>query len=179
MQGELELGDHAEVTAAAAQRPEQVHVLVRRSPQDPAVRGHDLCGHQAVDGQAEAAHQAADAAAEGEAAHAGVADHAGRDHQAVPLGGAVDVTEQRPAADGGTPRDRIHGDPAELAQVDHGAVVAGAVPRHRVPAAADRDRQPPARAKATAAATSGADRGRAISAGLRSCMAFQMARAAS
>ena len=39
--------------------------------------------------------------------------------------------------------------------------------------------RPPARAKPTAAATSGADRGRAISAGLRSCMAFQIARAVS
>jgi hypothetical protein len=90
-------------------------VLVRRRPQVPAVRGDHLRGQQAVDSQAEAAHQPADAAAEGESAHAGVADHAGRHDQAVPLGGAVDVAEQRPATDGGPPRYRVHGDPAELA----------------------------------------------------------------
>ena len=44
----LELGDHAEVAAAAAQRPEQVRVLLGAGPQHLAGGGDDLGGQQVV-----------------------------------------------------------------------------------------------------------------------------------
>ena len=51
VQAELELGDDPEVAAAAAQRPEQVGVLVVARPGDPAVGGDDLRGDEVVDAQ--------------------------------------------------------------------------------------------------------------------------------
>ena len=141
VQRELELGDDAEVAAAAAQRPEQAGVLAGRGAQDLAVSGNDLRGQQAVDGQAEAAHQAADTTAEGEPGRAGVTHHAGRKDQAVLLSRAVDLAEQRPAADRGPLRLGVNPYVAELTQVDDEAVVADAVPGHRVPAAAHGDEQ--------------------------------------
>ena len=54
---ELELGHDAEVAPAAAQRPEQVCVLVAACPAGLAVGGHDLGRVEAVDRQPMAAHQ--------------------------------------------------------------------------------------------------------------------------
>ena len=56
-----------------------------------------------VDREPEAAHEPADAAAEREAADAGVRDDAGGDDEAVRLGAAVDVTEERAAPDPDAP----------------------------------------------------------------------------
>ena len=57
------------------------------------------------------------------------------------LGGLVQVAEQRPAADGRAPGDRVHGHLVHRAQVDDQATVAGAEPGQAVPAAPDRDDQ--------------------------------------
>ena len=65
-------GDHAEVAAAAPQRPEQVGVLVLGRPQQFAVGRHDIDGEEVVDREAVLAHQPADATAE-VARHTGVA----------------------------------------------------------------------------------------------------------
>ena len=51
VQRELELGDDAEVAAAAAQRPVQVGVLGRRRGHDAAVGGDDLRRHEVVAAQ--------------------------------------------------------------------------------------------------------------------------------
>jgi hypothetical protein len=73
----LEAGGHPEVAAAAADRPEQVGVVLVVGPQQPAVGGDEVGGQQVVDGQAVLADQVADAAAKGDAAdadRAGVAE---------------------------------------------------------------------------------------------------------
>src|SRR3546814_4138277 len=57
VQAELERGDHAEVAAAAPQRPKQVGVLVLGRPQQLAVGGHDVDGEEVVDREAVLAHQ--------------------------------------------------------------------------------------------------------------------------
>ncbi len=62
-------------------------------------------------------------------------------HEPVLLGGAVDLAEQRAAADGGAAGHRVDAHPVETAEVDHEPVVADAVAGHRVAAGADRDRQ--------------------------------------
>jgi hypothetical protein len=64
VQSELELGDDAEV-AAAANRPEQVGVFGRDGVPGLAVRGDHLCADEVVARQACLAHQPADPAAEG------------------------------------------------------------------------------------------------------------------
>jgi hypothetical protein len=55
VQAQLEGGDDAEVAAAAAQRPEQVGVLVGRGADSAAVGQHHLGGDEVVDGHAVAA----------------------------------------------------------------------------------------------------------------------------
>src|SRR3546814_4155031 len=52
VEAEFERGDHAEVAAAAPQRPEQVGVLVLRRPQPLALGRHDVDGEQVVDREA-------------------------------------------------------------------------------------------------------------------------------
>src|SRR3546814_9175264 len=63
VQAELERGDHAEVAAAAPQRPKQVGVLVLARPQQLPVGGTDVDGGEVVDSEAELAHPPADASA--------------------------------------------------------------------------------------------------------------------
>ena len=80
MEPELEAGHHAEVAAAAADRPEQVRVPFVVDLEDRPVRGHDLGGQQAVDRQPVLADEVADAAARRDPAEpdrAGVAEAGG------------------------------------------------------------------------------------------------------
>jgi hypothetical protein len=91
VQAELELGDHAEVAAAAADRPEQVGILVRRGPLDPPVGGDQLGRGEVVDGQPGLAGQPAHATAQRQPADTGVTDRAGGHGQAVRLRGGVQV----------------------------------------------------------------------------------------
>ena len=69
---EHERRDHAEVAAAAPQRPEQVWVLGCAGGDEPAVGQYDVGREQVVDRSARtAASQVADAAAQRQAANAG------------------------------------------------------------------------------------------------------------
>jgi hypothetical protein len=138
---ELELRDDAEVPASAAQAPEQVGKLVLTRAQDAPVRGHDLGRDEAVDRQAEPAHHPADTAAEGQSAHPGVRDDAGRHEHAVRLRRPVQLAEQRPATDDRTSRQRIHTDVIDAPEVDDDPAVTGAVAGHAVAASAHRDRE--------------------------------------
>ena len=89
--------DHAEVGARAADRPEQVGVLVAAGGADLAVGGDDLDREQVVDRPAEAARQIAEAAAERQARDADLREEAQRRGEAVALRGVVDVPEREPA----------------------------------------------------------------------------------
>jgi hypothetical protein len=101
---ELELGDDAEVAAAAAQRPEQVGMGGPRRPHDLPVGQDHFGGEKRVDRQPVTAHQPPEAAAEREPADAGVRDLAGRDRQAERLRRGVELAEQRAAAPSRTER---------------------------------------------------------------------------
>src|SRR5208283_3997413 len=91
MQAEFEGGHYAEVSAAAADRPEQVAILARVGGYKPAVREHHVNREQVVDGEAVLAGEVADASAQGETTHAGGGyETAGRGH-AEGMGGMVDV----------------------------------------------------------------------------------------
>src|SRR5262249_10512737 len=65
VEAELERGDHAEVAAAASQRPEQIGVRILGRPQQLAGGRHDVDGEEVVYREAVLAHQPADATAEG------------------------------------------------------------------------------------------------------------------
>ena len=103
MEAELERGDHAEVAAAASQRPEQVGVLILGRAQQLALGGHDVDGEEVVDREAVLAHQPANATAEGEPGDTGVAYDSAGGGQTVRLRLVIDVTPQRTT---------LHPDPA-------------------------------------------------------------------
>ena len=136
---ELELGDDAEVAAAAAQAPEQVRVLLVGRSHDLALRRHDARGTQAVDREAVAAHDPADPAAEREAGDAGVRHVAVGDRQAVRPGRPRNVAEQRAAADARAAGLRVDLDAVHRRQVDGHPAVRHRVALHAVPAAAHGD----------------------------------------
>ena len=70
MELEVEGCDDAEVPAAAAQRPEEIGVLVLIGPDDTSVGEDDLCREHVVARQTTAPREVADAAAERESADA-------------------------------------------------------------------------------------------------------------
>ena len=137
---ELELGDDAEVAAAAAQRPEEVRVLVFARANDLALGGHQLERAQAVDREPVATHHPADAAAEREPADAGVGDVAEGDRQRVRRHRRLgDVVEQRAAAHASDPRIGIDHDRVHRREVDGHSAVGHRMAGDAVAAAADRD----------------------------------------
>ncbi len=141
MQLVLEFRDHAEVAAAAADRPEQVGFLVRRNPADAAVGGDDAGAGDIVDGQPVFAIQPAEAAAERVAAAARVRDDPGGGHQAFLEARRVEVVEQGAALCASPPRVRIRRDGIHLRQVDHQAALANRFAGPAVAAAAHRQEQ--------------------------------------
>ena len=95
VQRHLQRGHHADAAAAAADRPEQVRLVIGVGAAEAAVRGHDLGRGDAVGGQPVAAGQPAQPAAEGVAGHADVRGGArergqamlpGRDGHVLPQG---------------------------------------------------------------------------------------------
>ena len=179
MQSEPERGDDAEVAAAAAQRPEQIGVLVGGRPDDAALGGDHVGGKQVVDGEPVLAHEEADAAAEGEPGDAGVADDAAGGGQAVGLRLVVDVAPQSTtlhpgrATGGSTDTARI-AERSMTTPPSHTAVPATLWPPPRTAISRSWSR-----AKRTAATTSATPVQRAMQAGWRSIAPFQILRAVS
>ena len=92
--------DDAEVGAGAADRPEQVGVLVAvRRARIAAVGGDDLDRHQVVDRPAEAAGEVAEAAAERQAGDADLGEEAEHGGEPVLLRRPVDVAQQAAGSD--------------------------------------------------------------------------------
>ena len=108
VQGELERGDDAEVPAAAAQRPEQVLVLVLARDEDAAVGGDHLGAHEVVARQAAAAREVADAPAQRQTAHAGGRDDAPGRGEAEGVGGVVEVAPRGAASGASGLLDPVH-----------------------------------------------------------------------
>ena len=90
-----ERGHDAEVAAAAADRPEEVRVLVGARPQQLAVGGDDVGGEQVVAGQAVLAVEPADAATSVRPAMPVDRDCPERSRQTERLRGAVEVGQQQ------------------------------------------------------------------------------------
>ena len=142
MQPERERGDHAEVPASAAQRPEQLGVLGRARRGERSVSGHQLRREQVVAREPVLAREPADPAAEREAADAGRRDQPAGRAQAVGLRRGVHLGPARAALHARGARDRVDLDAAHAREVDHEAAVARALAGDVVSAAADRGQQP-------------------------------------
>ncbi len=137
MKTELQPRDDAEVAAAAAERPEQVRVLLGVDAQELAVRRDDLGGEQVVDGHAVLARQEADAAGERDAADAdgaGVAE-AGREPVLARRDGVVAGGQAGPGPGGALLGVDLEA--AEVGEVEHDAALGDAVAGGAVAAAAD------------------------------------------
>jgi hypothetical protein len=141
VEAELERGDHAEVAAAASQRPEQVRVLVRGRPQPLAVGRHDIDGEQLVHREAVLAHQPTDATAKGEPGDSGVTHDSADGGQTVRLRLAVDVAPKRTTLHPGPAPGGIDSHTPHRREVDDDPVVAHGGARHVVASAANGDLQ--------------------------------------
>ena len=107
MHAELEPGDDAEVAAPAADRPEQLRLLIRVDTRVSSVCRDDIGFDEIVDREPETPAEVAHPAAERQAPDARVRHHTGRCHQAVPFARCVDVAEQCAPADVDRPSLRI------------------------------------------------------------------------
>jgi hypothetical protein len=147
VQLELELGDDAEVAAAAADAPQQVGVLLGARPHDGSVGEHDLGREEVVAGQAVLRRRPAVASAGGEAADPGGRDPAAGHVQAVLLCCRVELAPEDAAASARRLADRIDLDRLQPGEVDHDPAVADAVADHAVAAARARRRRVRPRAR--------------------------------
>ncbi len=139
MQPELELGHDAEVPAAAAQSPEELRVLLGAGGEKAAVGGHDLRREEALAGDTVHPLEPAAAAAQREPPDARVGHATARHGQTVLLRGRVQLGPYGAALHARGSVVGIHLDGVHRTQVDHDPVVAGAVARSGVGAAAHAD----------------------------------------
>ena len=136
----LERGHHAEVAAAAPQRPEQIRLGLLAAGDQLAVRRHHVGFEQVVDGEAAASRQVAHPAAEREPADAGGRDDPAGTAESERVGGVIDVAPGAPTLDShATPR-RVDADAAQASEVEHHTAVDGAEAGRAVPTAAHRER---------------------------------------
>ena len=141
MRLELEAGHDAEVTAAAAQGPEEVWMLRDARPHLPAVGEHDVDRAQRVDREAVPTHEPADAAAERQPSDAGMRDLAGRDREALLLRHCVELAEQGSAPDEDDRALGVDLDAVQRPQVDAERAVADRAAGDRVRAGPDGERE--------------------------------------
>ena len=141
VQAELERRHDAEVAAAAAQRPEQVGVLVGARAHTAAVGEDDLGGDEVVDRHAVAAALVGDAAVERQPGDAGLGDDPAGGGQAKRRGHLVDVGPGRAALNVHGARGGVEAHAAHLREIDDQAVVAHGSAGHVVPTAANGERQ--------------------------------------
>jgi hypothetical protein len=120
---EREFGDDAEVPAAAANRPEEVRVLVGTRLHEASVREDDLRGQQVVDREAVAAGEVAVAAAQGQPCDASGRDDPGGDREPVVLRGGIDLAPEGTAADAHRAGCRVDRDLLQRREVDDHTVV--------------------------------------------------------
>jgi hypothetical protein len=135
---EFEAGDDAEVAAAAAQRPEEVGVLVRRRAQPRTRCGDDLGRDQIVDGQPVRPRQPAEAAAEGQAGDAGSGVDSRRHRQAIGGGRRIEIGERSARLNVDPAHLRRDADAVHAREVDHQAAVGHGAAGDVVAAALDR-----------------------------------------
>jgi hypothetical protein len=137
---ERELGDDAEVAAAAADRPEEVRVLVGARRHRASVCEHHLRGKQVVDRQPVPPREVAVPAAERQPADAGRGDDPGRHGKIVRLRRCVDLAPDAATTDPYGAGLRIDRDRLHRREVDHDPVVDAAEAAPVVASAVHRER---------------------------------------
>ena len=141
VQGVLERGDHPEVAAAAAQRPEQVRVLLRAGVHQLPVRRDEVGADQVVGGQAAAPDQPAESAAEGEPGDPGRRHHPPGHGEPEGLCLVVEVAPQAAGLRDDAAGRRIDSDALHGREVQDDPAVGGREARDAVAATAYRERK--------------------------------------
>ena len=141
MRTKQEARHDAEISAAAAQRPEQIRVLALARRDQPAVGEHDVRFQQVVDREPVHAAQVAAAAAERETGDAGRRNDARRNCEAECMRGMIHVALRAAGFDANRARRRVDANSLEPTEIDHDAAVAAAETGAVVAAAANRDEQ--------------------------------------
>ncbi len=145
---ELERGHHAEVAAAALDRPKQIGVL-RRAGRHQLPLGVDHVGRaEVVSGQPVLPAEPAEPAAQRQPGHAGGGVDPGGGGQSEGLGLVVQVPEGHAGVDPSPAAVGIDVDRAHPRQIDHHAPIADGAPRDVVTGALDRHQQAVFTAKA-------------------------------
>lgn len=132
--------DYAEITAAAAQRPEQVDIVLVIGGHDASVRQHHLRREHIVERKSETPDEGAVAAAERESRDADAGDGPRRHNQASGIGYRSDVDCAGAARDRDTAMIGAEHDVSHAAQVNHDTVAECAT-RPVVAATTNRKRQ--------------------------------------
>ena len=130
---------HAEVSAAAANGPEQIAILVGAGHDKGSVGQDDVGRQQIIDGQAVLPRQVSHAAAEGQAADAGGRDDSGRHGEPEGMRGMVNVAPGATAAYAHGPCRRIDVNVLDGGEIDDQAVVANSQTSGVVAAAPNRN----------------------------------------
>ena len=141
MQRVLQRRGNAEVAAAAAQRPEQVAVLLGAGMDQMAFSGDHVGGDEVVAGKAVLAQQPADAPAQREPAKPGGGDQAAGRGQAERLRLVVEIGPRSPALRDRTAGLRIDLDCFHQREIENHPTVGRREPGNAVRAAAHRERQ--------------------------------------
>ena len=141
MQLVLEFGDNAEVTATAADSPEQISILFAAHATYLAIGGYYFGGPDVVERQAVFAVQTTEAAAEREATNAGVRNNSSRGHETVFQGGRVQGDQQRTTLGVSALCLGIDGNGVHLREVNHQAVIADGFARPAMTAATNGNEQ--------------------------------------
>src|SRR6266542_1654030 len=142
MQAVLEAGGDTEVAPAAADRPEQIRMVLSVGPQEPAVGGDDVGGQQVVDREPVFANEVADAAAQGQPSDPDRAGVAEADRQTVRPESARDLAGGQAALGPGDAPVGIDFQRLHQREVEHDPSFADAVARTTVAAAADGQLEP-------------------------------------
>src|SRR5215218_6298959 len=142
MEPVLEGGDDAEVAAAAAERPEQVRVLVGAGAQELTVCGHHLEGQDVVAGQPVFPCKPAYASAQRQPCYTRLRDDSRRYCQTEDVRLAIQLAQQHARLDARAACDGIDVNALHAGQVDDHAAVAQRAATHVVTAAAYRYQQP-------------------------------------
>jgi hypothetical protein len=141
MRAKQEARHHTEISAAAAQRPEQIRVLALARRDEAAVSEHHVRFQQVVDREAVHATQVTAAAAESETGNARGGNNACRNCQAECMRGVIDVALRAAGFDANRARRRVDADSFQPAEIDHDPAVAAAETGAVVTAAANCEQQ--------------------------------------
>ena len=139
---ELQRRRHTEVPAPAAQRPEEIRLVLRIDEPHLAVGGDDLDLREVVDGQPVRAHQPAESPAERQAGDTGRRHDAARRRLPVDVGRPVVLVPRDAALDPCSPATGVDVDPAHQREVDHQPALGDRTSGDVVATAADGDLEP-------------------------------------